>query len=62
MTIWVLWWRYYDQSASGLLRAYTREDDAKRDWEMLRELSDRDIKLDAVDLLGDGSVRPTPAD
>lgn len=38
--VYILTWRYSDGSAHGVIRAYRRFDDARRDEVLLRENSD----------------------
>ena len=47
-TIWVLWWRYYDKSGLGIVRAYESEERGNLDFDLLEDLTDREFFLDEI--------------
>lgn len=54
--VWVLWWRWYDGSGMGVLRAYTDEQRAKADLDLVKTDAIRDYVLEAVPLYGAISI------
>jgi hypothetical protein len=46
--IWVIWWRYNDGSAAGVLRAYANEQRANEDLDLLNIGYDKDYKIEKV--------------
>jgi len=47
----VLWWKYYDGSGCGLVRAYKDKDRAEEDLALVESLEDtRVYRLDSVEL------------
>jgi hypothetical protein len=53
MTIKVLWWKYFDNSGSHIIRVYDNKDaiQATKDMEMIKSIigDDKEVFLDDVD-------------
>lgn len=49
MGIFVLWWKYYDGSGQGVIRAYENFDRANEDFELIKEDDNKKYYLDEVE-------------
>ena len=46
--VWVLWWKYSDNSFQGIIRAYENEIRAKEDFALVEESTDKQHMLELI--------------
>jgi len=54
--VYVIWWRYSDNSGAGVMRAYADRQRAEEDLELLEVNADRTYEIAELAIYRDGSA------